>query len=95
MIARSGMCRVIRHVDALAALEGRHSFPTGHLPSLHAQSGPHALLLPCGYFEIISIVRSHCSTNGGQPVIGKFVGRSPNACPPFTYKCSSTGTPPF
>src|SRR6266436_4678385 len=47
------------------------------------------------YSEIIPIVPSHVSTNCGHPVIGNFVRRSPNACPPCAYKCISTGTPAF
>jgi hypothetical protein len=34
------------------------------------------------YFEVIPIVFSHVSTNWGHPVIGNFLRRSPNACPP-------------
>ena len=33
------------------------------------------------------------STNNGHSVIGCFIGRSPKACPPSAYKCSSAGTP--
>ncbi len=47
------------------------------------------------YSEIIPIVPSHVSTNSGHPVIGNFVRRSPNACPPCAYRCISTGTPAF
>ena len=50
---------------------------------------------PERYSGIILIVPSHVSTNCGQPVIGSFVGRSPNACPPCAYKCISAGTPAF
>lgn len=47
------------------------------------------------YSEIIPIVRSHLSTSWGHSVIGKFVGRNPNAWPPCAYRCISTGTPAF
>ncbi len=40
-------------------------------------------------------VLSHVSTNRGHRVIGKLLGRNPNACPPCAYKCISTGTPAF
>ena len=48
-----------------------------------------------GYSEIMPIVFSHVSTSCGQFVIGRFVRRSPNACPPCAYRCISTGTPAF
>jgi len=44
------------------------------------------------YSEIIPIVLNHFSTNAGHCVMGNFMGRSPNACPPCAYKCISTGT---
>lgn len=47
------------------------------------------------YLEIIPIVFSHVSTNCGHCVMGSCVRRSPKACPPFAYKCISTGTPAF
>ena len=47
------------------------------------------------YFEVMPIVPSHVSTNRGHSVIGNFVRRSPNACPPCAYKCISTSTPAF
>jgi hypothetical protein len=31
----------------------------------------------------------------GHPVIGNFVRRSPNACPPCAHKCISAKTPAF
>ena len=47
------------------------------------------------YRPIMPIVRSHVSTSCGHPMMGDSVGRSPNACPPFTYTCNSAGTPAF
>src|SRR5438105_4694310 len=47
------------------------------------------------YFEVIPIVFSQVSNSCGQSVIGNFVRRKPNACPPSAYKCISTGTPAF
>jgi len=47
------------------------------------------------YSEIIPILFSHVSSNGGHPVIGIFVRRMPNPWPPCAYKCISTGTPAF
>lgn len=47
------------------------------------------------YSEIIPILFSHVSSNGGHPVIGIFVRRMPNPWPPRAYKCISTGTPAF
>jgi len=47
------------------------------------------------YFEIMPTAASHVSTSCGHRVMGDSVGRSPNAWPPFTYKCISAGTPAF
>jgi hypothetical protein len=40
-------------------------------------------------------VRSHCSTSDGHWPMGRLIGRSPKACPPCAYKCSSAGTRAF
>jgi len=47
------------------------------------------------YFEIMPTAASHVSTSCGHRVMGNSVGRSPNACPPFTNTCISAGTPAF
>ena len=48
-----------------------------------------------GYFGIMPILASQLSANSGHLVMGKLVRLNPNACPPFAYKCISTGTPAF
>jgi hypothetical protein len=47
------------------------------------------------YCEIMPTAASHVSTSCGHRVMGDSVGRSPNAWPPFPYKCISAGTPAF
>ena len=47
------------------------------------------------YPQQIPSPTSQVATNGGHSVIGSFVCRSPNACPPCEYKCISAGTPAF
>ena len=45
--------------------------------------------------ESMPSVLSHVSTRSGHAVMGNFVRRRPNACPPCAYKCISAGTPAF
>lgn len=65
-------------------------------PELRARSSEFACLIQRGLtvqFRIMPIVISHLPISHGQFVIGRFVRRSPKACPPCAYKCISTETP--
>ncbi len=70
----------------------RHAGFLQHAASRDGASGNRVYRPAAG---IIPMVLIHVSASAGQRVIGFDVGLSPNAWPPWAYRCISTGAPAF